>query len=398
MTQPLKAVPVSRRWLDLACMVPALLVLIVGLIGFPKGWAKARSVLGSLRSTELNRADREANAGGYYEGLIGVTDGLESGRGDLTWILWGKPNDWIQFHAANLSRHLHGDFLQFELLPNIQKKFFGQPFTTNEHGMRDRPYAIAKGPNVFRIAVIGSSMDMGWGVATDDTYVNRLEDWLNARAKRQGLERRYETLNFAVAAYSPMQRLEACRRKVFAFRPDLLIYSATLLDLRLMEIHICDMLQARTDLHYDFLRKAVADAGLTAEDLRRDAKDKLANKDAIKAKLRPYYWSIYDATLGMLASDCQAARVPLIAIVIPRVGKDDAPASRAESIGRLRTLAAHHAIPLFDLTDTFDNLDPSEIEIAPWDNHPNGRGHEHLFLALSNALVHDPALYSLIFP
>src|SRR5262249_56100103 len=140
---------VACRWPGVGWMVRALLGLIVGLIGFPKGWAKARSVLGSLRSTELNRADREANAGGYYEGLIGVTDGLESGRGDLAWILWGKPNDWIQFHAANLSRPLHGDFLQFELLPNIQKKFFGQPFTTNEYGMRDRPYTIAKRPDVF---------------------------------------------------------------------------------------------------------------------------------------------------------------------------------------------------------------------------------------------------------
>ena len=50
-------------------------------------------------------------------------------------------------------------------------------------------------------------------------------------------------LNFAVAAYSPMQRLDVLRRKVMAFHPDLVIYSATTLDLRLMEIHLCDMLR-----------------------------------------------------------------------------------------------------------------------------------------------------------
>ena len=62
-------------------------------------------------------------------------------------------------------------------------------------------------------------------------------------------------LNFAVAAYSPMQRLEVLRRKVMAFHPDLVIYSATTLDIRLMEIHLCDMLRKNVDLKYDFMRE-----------------------------------------------------------------------------------------------------------------------------------------------
>ena len=65
--------------------------------------------------------------------------------------------------------------------------------------------------------------------------------------RRQGPERdrRFEVLNFAVAAYSPLQRLETLRRKALAFHPDLVIYSATMLDLRLMEIHLCDAFRDR---------------------------------------------------------------------------------------------------------------------------------------------------------
>ena len=74
----------------------------------------------------------------------------------------------------------------FELKPNIHRTLFGQPFTTNAHGMRDRVYAVAKPAGTFRIAVLGSSMDMGWGVGTDETYVNLLEDWLNLHAERRG--------------------------------------------------------------------------------------------------------------------------------------------------------------------------------------------------------------------
>ena len=58
-----------------------------------------------------------------------------------------------------------------------------------------------------------------------------------------------------MAAYSPMQRLETLRKKVMAFQPDLVIYSATTLDIRLMEIHLCDMLRKRIDLKYDFLQR-----------------------------------------------------------------------------------------------------------------------------------------------
>jgi hypothetical protein len=127
-------------------------------------------VLESARSPELNRAEREANAGGYYEGLIGV-DG-EGARGELAMALLGKPSDWTRFNAAGVSRQLQDDFLYFELKPDLRRKLFGHPFTTNRHGMRDRECTVVKPEGVYRIAVLGSSIDMGWGVGTEVTYVN----------------------------------------------------------------------------------------------------------------------------------------------------------------------------------------------------------------------------------
>ena len=378
------------------CFVQSLLVLIVGLVPWPLDWVRARSILDSTRSPELNRAEREANAGGYYEGLIGGD--VEGSRSELTMTILGKPSDWTRFSAANVARQIDDDFLLFELKPNLNRTLFGQPFTTNRHGMRDREYTVAKPPDVFRIAVLGSSIDMGWGIATDLTYVNQLEDWLNAHAARRGLSRRFEVLNFAVAAYSPMQRLEAFQRKALAFDPDMVLYSATLLDTRLIEIYICDLIQSEVDPHYDFLRAAIADAGISGDDLRREPDGKLANKAAIKNKLRPSYWALYDRTLGLLADDCRSRGLPLACLIIPRVGKADAPDLRVEPVARLRGIAAHHAIPVFDLTSTFDNLDPARLEIAAWDDHPNTLGHRRLFLSLAHALVDHRAIYEILFP
>ena len=90
--------------------------------------------------------------------------------------------------------------------------------------------------------------------------------------------------------------------------------------------------------------------------------------------------------------------MPLACLIIPRVGKADAPDLRAEPVAKLRGIAAHHAIPLFDLTGTFDQDDPSKLEIAAWDDHPNARGHRHLFRALAHDLVHDQTLYHTLFP
>ncbi len=387
----------SRDPASRVCFALTLVVLAVGLAPIPEDWARARSTLDSARSPELNRADREANAGGYYEGLIGGGDSPEGTHCELTLRLLGKPTDWSRFQAANVSRHLPDDFLMFELQPNAHRPLFGQPFATNAHGMRDRPYTVEKPEGTVRVVVLGSSMDMGWGVGNDEMYVNLLEDWLNAHAARQGLARRFQVLNFAVAAYSPMQRLEAFRRKAAKFHPDLVVYSATMLDVRLLEIHLCDLLQARVDLCHDFLRKAVADAGITADDLKLDSDKRLIYKDIVKKKLRPFYWSIYDETIRTLAADCRSAGVPLAFAIIPRVGKADAPNARAESVIRLRGIAEHHALPVLDLSHLFDHLDPAKLEIAAWDDHPNALGHRRLFLGLARALVKDRMLYETLF-
>ena len=381
------------------CFLQTLALLCLALVPFPETWARARAALDSACSPELNRADRESTAGGYYEGLIGGGDGPQGARSELAMRLLGKPTEWVRFHAADVTQPLSdGDFLQFELKPNLQKSLFGRSFTTNAHGMRDREYSIEKPEGTFRVAVLGSSMDMGWGISTDEAYVNLLEDWLNAHAVKRGLKRKFEVLNFAVAAYSPLQRLESFRRKALPFKPDMVIFSATMLDTRLTEIHLCDLFRGHAKLSLEFLRDAVAAAGLTEEDLRTDREDKLVYKETVKRKLRPYYWKLYDETLGQLAADCRSEDMTLACIIIPRVGKADATDARAECVARLQGIAAHHAIPLYDLSGTFDGQDPAQFEIAAWDDHPNALGHRRLFLALCRDLVKDPPVYKILFP
>jgi hypothetical protein len=377
-------------------ILQSIALLAVASLPWPACWERVRGAVDSARSPEMNRAERESHAAGYYEGLIGGHDGS---LGDPGLRLSGNPAGWVSFREADVVYYLDDDFLQFELKPLLSRKLFGQPFLTNAFGMHDGPISLAKPKGTIRIAVLGSSMDMGWGVRYQETYINKLEQWLDRHAGVQHVSppRRFEVLNFAVAAYSPMQRLEVLRRKVMAFEPDLVMYSATTLDLRLMEIHICDMLRKNVDLKYDFMTQAMKLAAIDDDDLRLDRVGDLLNKDRLKKKLQPVRWWLYDLTLGAIAAECREKGVPLAMVIVPRVGRADTPSLRAEPVARLRALASHQGLTVFDLSDTFDQIDPIKLEIAAWDDHPNVIGHHRLFLALARALVKDQNVYRLLF-
>jgi hypothetical protein len=355
-----------------------------------------RSTLRALHTLELNRADRARQAGGYYVGLI---DGPAAVRDELTLCMLGKPPNWVQFADIGAARYLPGDFLQFELKPNLDVPAFGGRFRTNALGLRDRPAARAKPPGTFRIALLGSSMDMGWGVETDQTYENRLEDWLNAHAAKRGQTRRFEVLNFAMAAYSPLHRLETFERKVRDFQPDLVLYSITRLDLRLLQIHVVGLLQERADLKHEFLRRAVAEAGITDADLERDYRGRLRDKDRVKTLIEPYLWSINDAALERLAALCRSEDLPIACLIVPRASEDDTSDElRREDRARLNQLARRHGLPVLDLSAAFDDEVPGDVEIAPWDDHPNELGHRLLFLELARRIVAQPEIYRILFP
>ena len=71
----------------------------------------------------------------------------------------------------------------------------------------------------------------------------------------------------------------------------------------------------------------------------------MINKSRLKRKLRPFYWSMYDKTMGAIAADCRAAGVPLVMVIIPRVGKSDLPVTRSRAG---RAAQGHRVAPGID--------------------------------------------------
>ena len=152
-------------------------------------------------------------------------------------------------------------------------------------------------------------------------------------------------------------------------------------------------MRTQTDLTYDFVKSSFEKAGVGRDQFEVDAEGRLIHKEEIKNRMRPYYWDLYDQTLGAWRGACRSADVPLVIVIIPRVGKANAPPGPGRvgrpSQGDCRSPCPADLRPQRQLRP----VDPASLEIAAWDDHPNALGHRRLFLALARSLVKDEARY-----
>ena len=86
-----------------------------------------------------------------------------------------------------------------EIIPNLHREAYGVDFETNSLGMRDREYTAAKPPGTFRIALLGSSHVMGFGLAAKDMFKTDARGPAQCRDFPPGRPVS-ELLNFAVNA------------------------------------------------------------------------------------------------------------------------------------------------------------------------------------------------------
>jgi lysophospholipase L1-like esterase len=110
--------------------------------------------------------------------------------------------------------------------PNVRALNAGALYETNGAGFRGRDRTVAAPPGGYRIALIGDSFAMGWGVDEADTYAARLESSLTRQAHAP-----VEVLNFGLAGLDAVESVDRYHDLALAYDPDLVIYGYTLNDL-----------------------------------------------------------------------------------------------------------------------------------------------------------------------
>jgi len=82
--------------------------------------------------------------------------------------------------------------------------------SVNGRGFREREFAAAPAPGIYRIAVVGDSFTFGNGIRTDQRFSNLIQASLGSG---------FEVLNLGVAGHNTPQHLDLVQREVLALHP-----------------------------------------------------------------------------------------------------------------------------------------------------------------------------------
>jgi hypothetical protein len=333
----------------------------------------------SLRSHLFNRADASRIERGYYEQLLDAGRRLDD-LADLPAVrgrarpggIWSVPVDTCPLVVRV------DDLREVVLKRDDAVQRWGVRWSTNAQGLRDRPYAVAKPAGTFRIALVGDSIGAGWGVDVDRRFESILErDWdaRSRRARGPGVE----IINCAVPGHAPGQRWYHFERVGWPMRPDLVICESTEADIGWDERRLRYLLARGQGWDSPLYRDALAGAGVRPH----------WNPERYKRALQPRHWEILAGVYRAMATDCRERGVPILWVLIPRVGRPIEPAAHRRLLATARAAGFDRVI---DATDAYDGLDPAGLAVEPADFHPNAAGHARLAGRLDAALVALPEL------
>jgi hypothetical protein len=352
-------------------MVPTLvLLLILAPLGINHVYSqlgpRAASFVHSLRSGQLSRADTVLLERGYYEDLMRV-DRFNS---QLWEVYMNKPLNWLDVRGLGLDRFT-GDFRQKELVPSFVVLTRFGTIRTNRWGMRDREYDFQPVPGTYRVALLGASTVMGWGVADDETFESLVERRLNDERAGQPFAR-YEILNFAVPGYELPQQF-ATLDKAWAFSPNAIMYAAIGRDLHGSVEFLARAVRSATPIPYGFLRDVLGRAGVDAS----------TDETTAVRRLEPYRGEIVSWLYREMVRLCREHRVVPILAFFPQT-YTGVWEQEAEDVLRR---AQEAGFVVLDLRGVFRGHDLVSLRLAEWDAHPTVKGHQIMAAGLYEAIV-----------
>jgi DNA-binding protein len=280
-----------------------------------------------------------------------------------------RPTSWLDSQGGQLKRHT-GGFAGNDLIPSFVATFDFGKMSTNRWGMRDQDYELRPPPGAFRIAVLGPSNVMGWGVGDGETFEALVESRLNREWAGTGFSK-YEILNFGVPGYDPPHQLVALE-KALTFSPNAVFYVATGREISRAVSRLAAVVQNRIEIPYSELKEIVAKAGLAA-----DMDDATARR-----RLEPFRRDILSAVYRRVVDVSRAHGIVPVWIFLPQVREGTWQEETPETV----RLAEDAGFIIVNLTDVYKGEDLAAIRLAEWDQHPNARAHQLIAARIYKAL------------
>ncbi len=331
---------------------------LLALAGLPQVYERfvpeVSTFVASLKSGKLSRRDMAALERGYYEDLLRVN----SFDNQLWELYMNKPLAWLDVQGSGLVRFT-GDFLQRELMPSSVSTDSFSTVSTNRWGMRDKEYEQIPAPGVYRMSILGASIEMGWGVEDDETYESLVEVRLNRELAGRGY-REYEILNQAVAGYYPLQQASAVEKSL-AFRPHAILYVATGREFSRSVYYLSETTSKGIEVPFAGLRDIAGKAGLESG---------MAQEEASR-RLTPFREELLSWLYQHIVSACRSRDIVPVWIFVPQIYQGSWEEETAPALAHAREAG----FIVIDLSDVYEGKDTSLLQLADWDRHPNALGH-----------------------
>ncbi|NND72930.1 MAG: hypothetical protein HKN43_15250 [Rhodothermales bacterium] len=311
-----------------------------------------RKIVAAARSDRLNRVDEEILEAGYYETLLEPTDFLKS--------LWvnntQRPPGWNTHLLDEGVAIVAKDVLMHRLTPSASINWRDARFSTNSWGMRDQEYEKTKPDGVVRVALLGSSKEMGWGVGDNSTFEGIVERELNS----ENPEDRLELLNFSVHGYTEIQYTRVIELGLLnEFDVDALILCTNALWADKVGESLHRLRRDGIPTGYPKLETITTEAGLGKTD-RYLARQVDFDEEA---------GQVLNWAFSRIKQVADSAGVPVYVAFIPSINRDP------DWLVTMREAANSYGFGFININDAYNDEDENDLRVAPWDSHPNERAH-----------------------
>ena len=284
--------------------------------------------------------------------------------------------------------------LAYEMAPGKEKVYWEDVIVrTNSYGMRDYEPLKGESGSLKRIVVLGDSYTFGMEVQVEEAYPLLLEKQLNESPA--GRDVQYDVLNFGVIGYSTLEEAYVLKHKALRWNPEVVVIGYVLNDPEVDPVqNISAYFQEPHWWQYSHLLRMIARVRNNWEVNRLGGGDYYRY---LHAKRGPKWAGVVRAfdQIEALVSD---RGIKILVVIFPSIyGKEwggwagswaDYPYGEIHK--QVSDLATQHGFDVVDLYDVYSSYQPSEVVLAPWDEHPNRFAHALAAQVIAEKLLAGP--------
>ncbi len=259
--------------------------------------------------------------------------------------------------------------------PNREASLMGTTVRTNAMGFRGPELAGKASEGVARIAFVGDSITLGWGVAEQETFAHKVvADLIKSGRKVDGF-------NLGVGNFNTTQELALFRKVGASMRPDVIVLSYFINDAEPMPSYPGASWLTLNSAAWVVLSYRI-------DSLLRQ----LGGRPDWKAYYRDLYapdapgWKKSEQAIAGFAEVARELGAELIVFHVPEL-RELRPYPFADVTAKVRAAVEGQKLRFVDLLPAVEALDPSTLWVTVPDPHPNGRANDAFARQMTNDIL-----------